>query len=384
MKQRREAWYIRFPNGQEIKAKSTAAVIYHIQQGTIPKNSWARRSRAEAWMKLEWHAEFTEAVTGIKPPLQVEEEARSSSPAGPSEIPLSRVAERMDPMQLRTVGVRGLLDDLLAAIDSAFRREKLFLAMTGLALTGLVFGGIPYLVQKLANGVDLPVETVESKSGPVDFLATIGAAIALALTNAILTKMTYLEMSTSRAVTLREAARGIVTSVAKLMMVYIVLVGGAFYLMSLLHRLPAWITAPPTELGAAAGLSTRVLGAVVSMFGLLAEVILWAIIVLTWLLSPILVGEEYSLVGGIREWISLATANFNRIALAEVMTIGAGLLLSAPVYLPIQRALVPFSAYLPAPIETMALALSGTAFLATVTVGNVFIYLDAKYEQNEN
>ena len=39
----RDAWYVRLPGGQEIKAKSTAAVIHHIQNGTIPKSSRARR-----------------------------------------------------------------------------------------------------------------------------------------------------------------------------------------------------------------------------------------------------------------------------------------------------------------------------------------------------
>lgn len=382
MKQVRDAWYIRFPNGQEIKAKSTAAVIYHIQQGTIPKNSWARRSREEEWMKLEWHAEFTEAVTGIKPPRETAEDSGRDGEGRSALRPPTGVAERMDPMQLRSVGVRGLLDDLLGAVDCAFRRDKLIIALIGAGLIGLVIGGVPYLAVKLGDMLGIP-ETVDSMSGLVDLAATISAAIVFAITNALLTKMTYLELSTSRVVGLSEAARGIVASVAKMLIVYIVLVGGAFYLMSLLHRLPGWLTVPPTQI-MEAPLGSRVLAATVSIVGLLCEVVLWVVIVLTWLLPPILVGEEYSLVGGIREWLGLIASHFNRIALAEVMTLGVGLLLAAPVFLPIQRALTHFSLYLPQPIETMAIALSATAFLAVVAVGNVFIFLDAKYEQPES
>lgn len=382
MKQVRDAWYIRFPNGQEIKAKSTAAVIYHIQQGTIPKNSWARRSREEEWMKLEWHAEFTEAVTGIKPPRETAEDSGRDGEGRSAVRPPTGVAERMDPMQLRSVGVRGLLDDLLGAVDCAFRRDKLIISLIGAGLIGLVIGGVPYLAVKLGDMLGI-AETVDSMSGLVDLAATIAAAIVFAITNALLTKMTYLELSTSRGVVgLSEAARGIVASVAKMLIVYIVLVGGAFYLMSVLHRLPGWLTVPPTQI-MEASLGNRVLAAAISIVGLLCEVVLWVVIVLTWLLPPILVGEEYSLVGGIREWLGLIASHFNRIALAEVMTLGVGLLLAAPVFLPIQRALTHFSFYLPQPIETMAIALSATAFLTVVAVGNVFIFLDAKYEQPE-
>src|SRR5437899_7260670 len=103
----RDAWYVRLPSGQEIKAKSTAAVIHHVESGTIPKASLARRSRDDEWMQLEWHAEFTEAVTGKPPP----KEPAATRPAATAERPPSAVSIRLDPMRLRTVGVRGLVDD---------------------------------------------------------------------------------------------------------------------------------------------------------------------------------------------------------------------------------------------------------------------------------
>jgi hypothetical protein len=380
MTKRRDAWYLRLPNGQEIKAKSTAAVIYHLQQGTIPKNSWARRSRDEEWLKLEWHAEFTEAVTGIKPPRETDEPTSALAP-GVGSSSATGVAARLDPMQLRTVGVRGILEDLLAAVDSTFRRHKLVIALVGAALIGLAIGGIPYAADKVADLMDIP-ETVGSIRGLIDLVATVVAAVIFAITNALLTKMTYLELATSRLVSLREAAQGIVTSVVKLLIIYAVLVGGSFYLMSLLHRLPAWLTVPATEV-ASASLNTRIFAGGIAFLGLLFEVVLWAILVLTWLIPPIVVGEEYSLVGGLFEWLRLVRAFFNRIALAEVFALGAGLLLSAPVYIPINRALVYLASYLPQPIETMTLALSGTAFLAVVAVSNVYIFLDVKYEQSE-
>ena len=67
----RDAWYVRLPNGQEIKAKSTDAVLHHLETGNVPKKSLARRTRDDEWMLLEWHSEFTEAVTGITMELSV-------------------------------------------------------------------------------------------------------------------------------------------------------------------------------------------------------------------------------------------------------------------------------------------------------------------------
>jgi hypothetical protein len=380
MKRPRDAWYLRLPNGQEIKAKSTAAVLYHIQQGTIPKNSWARRSRAEEWLKLEWHAEFTEAVTGIKPARETEASESSPTPAFVTSGAAS-VAARLDPMQLRTVGVQGILEDLLASIDTAFRRSKLLIAFLGAALIGLAVGGIPYAADKLAQSQS-PANQPPAHPGLIHLIATLAAAAIFAVTNALLTKITYLELSTSRLVSFREATQGIVRSAVKLLVVTIALVGGAFYLMSLLHRLPEWVTVPPHQI-AQADLGTRILGGAASIFSLLCEVFLWIALVLTGLLPSILVGEDSSLVGGVFEWLRLVRAYFGRIALAEVLTLGTGVLLAAPVYIPIQRALVHYASYLPHPVEMVALATSGTAFLLVVAVSNVFIFLDAKYEQSE-
>src|SRR5262245_292958 len=110
MSKSRDMWYVRLPGGQELKAKSTSAVIHHIQNGTIAKTSRARRTRDEEWMQLEWHAEFTESVTGVAPPKAPSGDKPEKRPESP---PLSGVAARLDPLRLRTVGVRGLAEDLI-------------------------------------------------------------------------------------------------------------------------------------------------------------------------------------------------------------------------------------------------------------------------------
>src|SRR5947199_84132 len=59
MKENRDPWYVRLPDGRVLKAKSTDAVRHHLEAGNIPRNSYARRDPTEEWVELTWIAEFS-------------------------------------------------------------------------------------------------------------------------------------------------------------------------------------------------------------------------------------------------------------------------------------------------------------------------------------
>src|SRR5260370_28450895 len=101
MAARRDAWYIRLPNGQELRAKTTKADAHHIETGVIPKNSLVRRSHIDEWTLLEWTSEFAE-ILADRPKKEAGGNGRFHA------LPTSGLASRLDPLRLRTVGIRGL------------------------------------------------------------------------------------------------------------------------------------------------------------------------------------------------------------------------------------------------------------------------------------
>src|SRR5262245_59782830 len=113
-----DVWYVRLPDGRVLRAPSTVAVRHHVTAGRIPRDSRVRRSQDDEWAPLEWTEEFADLV-----PL-LEARGRESAGAHNAETataslprPVS-IASRLDPLQLQTVGVRGSVEELLAALDS--------------------------------------------------------------------------------------------------------------------------------------------------------------------------------------------------------------------------------------------------------------------------
>src|SRR4051794_35433235 len=108
-----DSWYVRLPDGRVLRASSTRAVRHHIRHGRIPLDSRVRRSGYEEWSALEWTSEFAELVRSQR---LVEAEDVATTPPPPGEP--GGIAARMDSLQLQTVGVRGFVEELLAALDS--------------------------------------------------------------------------------------------------------------------------------------------------------------------------------------------------------------------------------------------------------------------------
>src|SRR5262245_3228692 len=365
MSKTRDTWYVRLPGGQELKAKSTSAVIHHVQNGTIPKTSRARRTRDDEWMQLEWHVEFTDVVAGS---------ATSKSASLP---PLSGVAARLDPLRLRTVGVRGLWADLIAALDSTFVREKLLVAAVACFFIGFVWGLNNWLAGWLAHWFQSDADAM------IRFSAAVAVVIGLkllAFANGLLARITHVELSTIRPARFREASRGFSNIGVRLVLAYLLILGGIYALM----RLVQWIPAELNELSARLGLIQELqnfLPALLSIVGLIVEIMLWVLIGLSWLVAPLLVVEELPLFAGIREWFALVRGHLSRSALAEVLAVALGGLITLPIALPIYFAVQHFP-HLPEPLQFAAYGIALAPLAAFMAVANVFIYLDLKYERN--
>src|SRR5262249_49743664 len=108
-----------------------------------PLDSRVRRSPEEEWATLEWTSEFADVWTRLSQPS---DSASANKEAPGAGLPrAANIASRLDPHQLQTVGIRGAVEELLAALDSTMVRVKLRVA----GITGLLLGmatAIMYLV----------------------------------------------------------------------------------------------------------------------------------------------------------------------------------------------------------------------------------------------
>jgi hypothetical protein len=361
------------PSGHELKAKSTAAVNHHIQTGTIPKFSRARRSRDEEWMQLEWHAEFTQAVNGNS---RSKESAIDDPPPHDSR-PQSGISARLDPMRLRTVGVRGLLEDLVAALDSTFVRGKLLIAASACVLVGVFWGIVPSLLMKAVDGLEL------ASAWPGRIITAICVVISLAVlawTNGLLARMTHIELSTMHPAHWHDTRRGFARLGLRLTIAYMVILGGSLFIIGIMEWLPNVLFEQGQQLEMPAWLGEAA-PALLSAVGVTIEVVLFILIGLTWLLAPLVVIEETPLIPGVREWLGLIRDHWNRIVLAEILTLTLGTVVTLPIFRILEYAIGRFP-HLPTAASLAAYGVALTPFIAFMAVANVFIYLDVKYERN--
>src|SRR5579885_2945829 len=134
MKQVSDAWYIRLPDGRVLRAANTAAVRTHLTSGRIPPDSRVCRGVGEEWVLLEWTQEFADlarektsdhAATALAEPAAGSPSRPASNDLASASRRRAGVSARLDPLRLQTIGVRGLVDELLAALDSTLVRHKI-------------------------------------------------------------------------------------------------------------------------------------------------------------------------------------------------------------------------------------------------------------------
>src|SRR5260370_23783061 len=121
-----DLWYIRFPNGRILRARSTEALRRNLKSGRIPWDSRVRRSAEEPWQTLGHRPEFADIASADS----------AGAEGSPVSDAVARDKTRSAAGGLPTLGVRGHVAELFIAFDSSVQRTKL----TTAAITGLVLG----------------------------------------------------------------------------------------------------------------------------------------------------------------------------------------------------------------------------------------------------
>jgi hypothetical protein len=384
MKEHYDPWYVRLPDGRTIKAKSTGSVRHHVEAGHIPLNSMVRRDPEEEWVALVWVAEFADLASPS---------ARAMAPPAPApEAPpqpgtgRSGVSARLDPMRLQTVGVRGLIDELISALDTTLARTKMVPAF---AASILVFVGM--------YAAHLVHRRVFAGEGPGWLPTAVGAAFAvlvLSVLNALLTRLTHTEVSTMRPARLRDALAGLFRYAVPVVLANALVAGGALLLLFLVSHVPVWVA---DELRRAEVSETvrKAVMAPVQVVATLLAVLAWLVVGLCWLLTPAIVVEDSSWLAGIREWRQLIREHFGRVLVYEGLALMLGLAVALPVTAAVSLALYGRPTVVPgwpsapdtgagwahAGVVAVLEALTAAPLLAVLGVANVFIYLNLRYEQ---
>jgi hypothetical protein len=378
MKESRDPWYVRLPDGRTFKAKSTSAVRHHIEAGTIPLNSFVRRDPEEEWTQLAWVQEFANqnlAGTNRSPAsladFSMPESGSRSSPDGPAP---SGVSSRLDPLKLQTVGIRGYVDELYAAFDSSLQSSKLmFACAVGAAL---LVGR--FLLMYLFLKIEMPTLFAEILT-----LAWSLAVLAVGFT--LIGKQTHLELTRMAPVSFSEAMKGYIPTLIQLLFCFGILGGigyGSVYVLGFLRA----------QTADSAILSSVVIAAAIPI---LTTVFLVGMVM--FLLAPIVIVEDCSFMSAFREWRALLREHRLRVVFYEGIALAMGIIACLPLYLPVFLAMMQIGsmggtspeAARPMPlitesVQNLFLGVAFGPFIAFLAVTNVFIYLNLRYEYTPN
>src|SRR5262249_27243843 len=156
--------------------------------------------------------------------------------------------------------------------------DKLAVAAGGGAFIGLIWTGIPWVFLKFISVADIKIgpDAANWISRLLLLATTFLAIVVLAWTKNLLTPMTFLELSHMRRIKISEAMRGIATPGIRLTLAYLLLLGGAFLIMSVLHWAPG-LFAENSD-GQPPGTLARIIAAGISIVGLAIEVSLWLLV----------------------------------------------------------------------------------------------------------
>jgi hypothetical protein len=391
-----DAWYVRFPDGRVLRATSTAVVRQQLGAGRIPNGSTVRRSPEEEWTSVEWIAEFADVVAEQRKTVEVGASARpggkpTSSPTidltgkgsgvrPPSSANLSSegsgVAARLDPLRLQTVGVRGLVDELIGALDSTLVRKKIAVALMAALGLGLLFALAPLKPLEPLARLEL------SKQDSVDRAwAALAVLVVGSIATGLLTRMTFVEVSRLRPARWREALTGLTGLSIRLAIAELVVAGNTMLLVEMLRYLPVYFlnNNPLQEF-----IPAEIMATVAVTTAMIAEVLQWPVYGLSLLLAPILAVEGCSVGAALLQWLRLIRRQLGRAFVYEALAVAVGLIITLPLVVPLATfvTIYNFERIKPAihsariVLETMAL---GPLF-AYLAVANVFIYLNLRYE----
>jgi hypothetical protein len=369
-----DTWYVRFPDGRVVRASSTHVVRQHLGAGQIPFGSRVRRSEGEEWIALEWAEEFADLVESSGQPTKMALPSPRREAAGHAEP--AGIVSRLDSQRLRTVGLRGLVEELAAALDNTLSRPKLMVAGTAGVLSGVVVAATASTAPLLPDRWPLAAWAA----------AALVLLIVWVIANVLLTQMTYIELSRLRPARWLETRTGLTGFALRLLGALLVTAGAAVVAIVLLRWLPQeMVTSKPSErltslpeAGAAA----------VKVVGLVVEMLLWPAIAFTFLLGPVVVVEECSAVRAVRQWWRLVRRHLGLLFLYEAVAFLGGiitLVFAVPLAIAAVGRWGHWGGYDTA-LGFSLCVLSGLAaapLVAYLAVAHVFIYLNLRYEVDQ-
>lgn len=374
-------WYIRFPDGRILRAASTSILRQELYAGHIPPGSTVRRAPGDEWVSLQWTQEFADVV----------EELSSRPPPAPPENrprrPVERrettnaandhgvtVGSRLDASRLHLIGVRGYLDELLAALDSSLIPRKLLLGVVTSQLLILI---LALLQQTWAAWSARP----DAWLAPAWAMSVVGMFFFGMLTS-WLAQLTYVELARLRPARWSEASDGLAGLALRVLISQLIVWGLACGLIALLRWLPYWLAPPENE---AWTLGRQIAAESTLALGMILEALLWPVLSFWWLLPPIFVVEGSSPLQGLHQWLTLLSEQLGRVFLYQALALGLGLLLTAPFLLLIAPMFLP-TFQPPEALQEVAsrmrfvlLGLACGPLLTYWIVANVFIYLNLRY-----
>jgi hypothetical protein len=367
LQQTNDDWYVRFPDGKVLHAPNTNTVRKNIDRGRIPLQSTVRRSAEEEWVTLAWTSEFADvakrrAEEAKKPRRRRAKVATTSNGA-------THTSHRVGPRRLQTVGVRSFFPELLAALENTVMRRKL----VAICVSGLLLGSLFALSQ-------YPLPDFGVARLWFNLILGLLAALVVAATTALLTRATFVELSRLRPATPQEARLGWTGRTLRLFAAQLLVVGFAVALTLVLRTLPQWLLAGEDQSWAGAW---QFAANVALVAGLVAEILLWPVLLLSMLLAPVIVIEQTSLDGGLEHWLRLIRQHPGSVLLYELLAVGVGLALALVAALPLLLLGQPFDERLSVTAATtrnVLLGLPAASLVAYLTVANVFIYLNLRYE----
>jgi hypothetical protein len=366
MRDTTDLWYLRFPDGRVLRAAGTAVVRQQMVSGRIPAGTQVRRSLNDDWAPAERYPELADATgprfaNGLGGRDRAARETAGQAPA--------TIASRLDPLQLDQVGVRGLLEELLAALDSTAVGRKLFVAVAA----GVVFG--------ILGGLALmPFFSFALVPPGPGFLLVLGVLVVEAAMTSVLAQLTFTEVSRLRPARWREGLKNLTGFTWRFGLLHALMLAVGGGLILAVRWLPGYLLESAGE-GSSGWLIGARAAAVCSVF---LEALLWPLVLLLLPLGPLLAIEECSAFRGLLRWSALVRRHFVRLLLAEGLALGIALLLNLPLALLLlllrTRVVVP-ELELPTRIaEVVVVGVGCSLLLGYLVVANVFIYLHLRYE----
>jgi hypothetical protein len=368
-----DTWYVRLPDGRVLRAASTSVVRQHLDAGRIPSDSRVRRSPHEEWIALDWTDEFADLLRQHREARSERAGSSAPQPAPAKPVLRSHVAARYDPARIQTVGLRALAEELIAALDNTLARSKL--------ITAGLFSVFSALVWAVFGNINPPEKLPWSVlPGALALLFVFLGAIAA---NVILTQMTYLELSRLRPAAWTEARVGLVGFARRLFVAFLLAGGSVVAAIVFLHRWNLHDFA-----GAAGGyfhLPPTFVAEILSIVSLLLEVVLWAVLPFTFLLGPVVVVEESSVLGSLAQWWWLVRSHLGRLFLYESTAVMGGiamLVFAFPLELVVWLHRGEWGNVQTATGIGLCLltGLAAAPLIAYLAVAQVFIYLNVRYE----